>query len=155
MMISGGIGWFTFPIFLKPLENEFGWTRTQTMLGVGIWALVSGAFSPLLGHWIDRFGARRIVLAGVVFGGLCSWGFAEMRSLGHLYVLMVCVAITSAASTYVPVASLISQWFDRRRGVAMSIAMMGTGIGGFIMPNASNLLIETVGWRWTYRILGD
>jgi len=154
MLIAGGIGWFTFPVFLKPLENEFGWTRTQIMLGVGIWAIVSGAFSPILGHWIDRFGARRIVLAGVAFGGLCLWGFAEMRSLGHLYALMVCVAITSAATTYVPIASLVSSWFDRKRGVAMSIAMMGTGIGGFIMPNVSNLLIETMGWRWTYRILG-
>lgn len=154
MLISGGIGWFTFPVFLKPLENEFGWTRTQTMFGVGIWALVSGAFSPILGYWIDRFGARRIVLAGVVSGGLCMFGFAEIRSISHFYVFMVVAALTTAASTYVPVASLISQWFDRKRGVAMSIAMMGTGVGGFIMPNVSNLLIETMDWRWAYRIFG-
>jgi len=154
MVISAGVGWFTFPVFVKPLEIEFGWTRMQINGAVGLWGLVTGAFSPLLGHWIDRFGARRIMLAGVLLGGLCSVAFGGIQSLGHLYTVMFFAAFGTAASTYIPVASVISRWFAKKRGVAMSIAMMGMGLGGFIMPNASNLLIEMVGWRWAFRIFG-
>jgi MFS family permease len=154
MLVAAGIGWFTFPVFIKPFENEFGWSRTQINGAVGLWAVVAGICSPILGHWIDRLGARRIILAGVVTGGLCCMALAEMHSLGHLYAVLFVVAIGSTASTYVPVASVIARWFVARRGLAMSLAMVGMGMGGFIMPNVANFLIETMGWRWAYRILG-
>ena len=154
MLVAAGIGWFTFPVFIKPFEDEFGWSRTQINGAIGLWAVVAGICSPLLGHWIDRLGARRIILAGVVAGGLCCLGLAEISSLSHLYAVLVLAAIGTTASTYVPVVSVISRWFISRRGLATSLAMVGMGLGGFIMPNAANFLIESVGWRWTYRILG-
>lgn len=152
LMLAGGIGWFTFPVFLKPLENEFGWTRTQLMTGIGIWAGVTGIFSPILGHFIDRWRAQRIMLAGVAGMGLATLLLGEIHSLGHLYGLLLLVGLSTTACTYLPVASVVSQWFVRRRGLAMSIAMMGMGVGGFIMPNISNALIELAGWRWAYRV---
>jgi len=154
MLVAAGIGWFTFPVFIKPFEDEFGWTRTQINGAVGLWAVVSGICSPLLGHWIDRLGARRIILVGIVVAGLCCLGLAEVRSLGQLYGVLFFIAIGITASTYVPVASVISRWFVSGRGLAMSIAMVGMGMGGFIMPNVANVLIESLGWRWAYRILG-
>ena len=154
MVISAGIAWFTFPVFMTPLQDEFGWTATQLGVGIALWAVVGGVFSPFLGRLLDRFGARRILLVAVFFGGLTSIAFAEMRSLNHLYVILFFSAISTTASTYLPVASVISKWFVRQRGIAMGIAMMGMGVGGTIAPVVSNLLIQSVGWRWTYRIFG-
>ena len=88
MLVAAGIGWFTFPVFIKPFEDEFGWSRTQINGAVGLWAVVTGVCSPILGHWIDRLGARRIILAGVVVAGLCCIFLAEIRSLGHLYGIL-------------------------------------------------------------------
>ncbi len=154
LLIAGGIGWFVFPVFIKPLESEFGWTRTQINGAVGVWGLVSGAISPLLGHLIDRIGARRVMLAGILLAGLCTAAFGCIQSLWHLYAVFFLAAIGTAASTYLPVAGVIAKWFVNRRGAAMSVAMMGMGFGGFIMPNLANFLIELIGWRWAFAVFG-
>ncbi len=153
-MISAGIAWFTFPVFMKPLQDEFGWTATQLGIGIALWAAAGGVFSPFLGRLLDRFGARRIMLAAVFSGGFSFMAFAQMRSLNHLYAILFFSTICTAASTYLPVVSVISKWFVRRRGMAMGIAMMGMGVGGAIAPVVSNILIQSVGWRWAYRIFG-
>jgi MFS family permease len=154
MVISGGIAWFTFPVFVVPLQEEFGWTATQLGIAIGLWAIVGGIFAPILGRLLDRFGARRIMLAGIAFGGLFPFALAEMQSLGHLYAILFFLALCTAASTYMPVATVISNWFVKRRGMAMGVVMMGMGVGGTIVPIITNYLIQSMGWRWTYRIFG-
>ncbi len=152
MLVLAGIGWFTFPVFVPPLKEEFGWTDMEVGIAVGIWAGVGALCSPLVGRLVDRFGSRGIMLFGAAGSGLIQLAFAEIRSLAHLYIVIFFAAIFIAAGTYVPVASTISRWFERRRGLAMSIAMAGMGLGGFLMPNLSSFLIQSVGWRWSYRI---
>jgi MFS family permease len=154
MLVSGGIGWFTFPVFIPSLKEEFGWTDLQLGLAVGIWAGVGALASPLIGRIVDRFGARWIMIVGAVGGGLLTMALGEVRSLGQLYGVIFFAAIFNAAGTYVPVASSISRWFVRGRGLAMSIAMAGMGLGGFLMPNLSSFLIQTFGWRGAYRAFG-
>ena len=154
MLISGGIGWFAFPVFIPPLKEEFGWTDLELGLAVGIWAGVGALFSPVAGRLVDRFGSRWIMLVGAAGGGLVTLAFGEVRTLGQLYGVIFFAAIFTAAGTYVAVTSTISRWFVRRRGLAMSIGMAGMGLGGFLIPNLSSFLIQTVGWRWAYRIFG-
>jgi MFS family permease len=154
MVLSGGIAWFTFPVFVPPLKSEFGWTDFQIGIALGLWAFVSAAISPILGHLVDRFGARWMMLAGAFGGGLVCFGMAHIRGLEHLYVILVFAALTSAASTYIPVTNLMTRWFVRRRGLAMGIAMTGIGLGGFLLPNVTSFLVRSVGWRFTYRIFG-
>jgi MFS family permease len=154
MLVAGGIGWFTFPVFIPPLKEEFGWTDLQLGLAVALWAGVGAIFSPVAGRLVDRFGSRWIMLAGAAGGGLATLALGEVRAIGHLYGVMFFAAIFTAAGTYVPVTSTISRWFVRRRGLAMSLAMAGMGLGGFAMPNLSSFLIQSVGWRWSYRIFG-
>lgn len=154
MTVAAGIGWFTFSVFLKPLENEFGWSRTQLMTGVALWAAMHAISAPVLGHFMDRWRPRWIMLAGVAGMGLTTFALGEIRSLYQFYGLLFLAGLTITACTYLPVAAIVSEWFVRRRGLAMSFAMMGSGVGGFIMPNISNFLIEFAGWRWAYRIFG-
>jgi MFS family permease len=154
MLISAGIGWFTFPVFMPPLKAEFGWTDLQLGAAVGLWAGVGALCAPLIGRIVDRFGSRWIMLVGVAGGGLLTMALGEIRALGQLYGVIVFAAIFNAAGTYVPVASAISRWFVRGRGLAMSIAMAGIGLGGFVMPNLSSFLIETLGWRSAYHAFG-
>jgi MFS family permease len=154
MLVSGGIGWFAFPVFIPPLKQEFGWTDLELGLAVGMWAAVGAAFSPVVGRLVDRFGSRWIMLAGAAGGGLVTLAFGEIRTLAHLYGIIFFAAIFTAAGTYVAVTSTISRWFVRRRGLAMSIAMAGMGLGGFLIPNLSSFLIQSMGWRWAYRVFG-
>lgn len=154
MLVSGGIGWFTFPVFIPSLKEEFGWTDLQLGLAVGLWAGVGALCAPLIGRIVDRFGSRWIMIVGAAGGGLFTIALGEVRSIGHLYGVIFFAAIFNAAGTYVPVASAISRWFVRGRGLAMSVAMAGMGLGGFVMPNLSSVLIETLGWRGAYHAFG-
>lgn len=154
MVVSGGIAWFTFTVFVVPLQEEFGWTSTQIGIAIGLWAIVGGIFAPILGRLLDRFGPRRIMLTGVLFGGFIPFGLSAMQSLGQLYSLLFISSLTTGASTYLPTATVISKWFVKRRGMAMGIAMTGMGVGGTIAPIIASALIQSVGWRWTYRIFG-
>jgi MFS family permease len=154
MLVSGGIGWSSFPVFVPALEAEFAWTHLQFGLAVALWAAVGAAFSPVVGRLVDRFGSRWTMLIGVATGGLTTLALAEVRALSHLYAVLVFAALTTSAATYVPVTNLISRWFLRQRGLAMGIAMTGMGLGGFLIPNLSSFLIQSVGWRWTYRVFG-
>ncbi len=154
MLVSAGIGWFAFPVFIPPLKEEFGWTDLELGIAVGIWAGVGALFSPVAGRLVDRFGSRWIMLVGAAGGGLVTLAFGEVQTLGQLYGVIFFAAIFTAAGTYVAVTSTISRWFVRRRGLAMSIGMAGMGLGGFLIPNLSSFLIQTVGWRSAYRVFG-
>jgi len=94
------------------------------------------------------------MLAGVAGCGLTTAIMAEIRTIGHLYAIGFFAVFFMTAATYVPVVSVISRWFGKGRGLAMSIAMVGMALGGFLLPNLANILIQNVGWRWTYRIFG-
>ncbi len=154
LMLVSGTTSLAFPVFIKPLESAFGWTRTEVLGALALAAVVTGIISPVLGYWVDVLGARRVMLAGISVVGACFLAMGQMRSLVALYVIVLFIALGVSASTYIPVASVITQWFVRHRGLAMSVAMAGMGAGGFIMPNVANELIQWVGWRWTYRIFG-
>ena len=108
MLVSAGIGWFAFPVFIPPLKEEFGWTDLELGLAVGIWAGVGALFSPVAGRLVDRFGSRWIMLVGAAGGGLVTLAFGEIRTLGQLYGVIFFAAIFTAAGTYVAVTSTIS-----------------------------------------------
>lgn len=154
LVISGGIGWTVFPVVVPSLKQDFGWMDFHIGIAIGLWATVGAVFFPFLGRLIDRFGARWIMMIAVVAGGIVCFAMAEIRELAHMLLVLPFAAITTAASTYVPVTNLMTRWFVRRRGLAMGIAMSGIGLGGFIMPNAASFLFHSMGWRQAYRIFG-
>ncbi|HKF41226.1 MAG TPA: MFS transporter, partial [Candidatus Acidoferrum sp.] len=78
--VMGGFGSlfvYTFAVFVKPLNAEFGWSREQISSGFGVAAVTLGIVSPSLGRWLDRFGPRRVILPCVVVfsGAIASLAF--------------------------------------------------------------------------------
>jgi MFS family permease len=150
LTVAAGIGWYVFPVYLTSIEADLGWSRTQLSLGVGVWALAGAAFSPLIGGWIDRYGARKVMLLGTVCQMVATVLLSRMTALWHLYALFVLSSFANVANTNVPVATVISQWFDEKRGAAMGVALLGMGAGGLVMPILAELFLERYGWRTGY-----
>ena len=150
MMVAAGIGWFVFPVYLTSIERDLGWTRAELSLAVGVWALAGGAFSPLVGTLIDRYGPRRVMTAGTLCQIVATFGFARMSAPWHLYALFILSSLGNAANTYIPVATMMARWFDERRGGAMAVAMLGMGCGGLVVPIVANALLGHLGWRGAY-----
>jgi len=149
-LISVGIGVYTPPVFLVPLQEHFGWSRAAIAASTSIAALTVGVASPLVGIGIDRFGPRRVMTLGALLMGAGSLLFALMGSLWQLYAISVVGGLGVACAAWIPNQTLISNWFIRKRGLAMGISLAGIGIGGLLMAPLAYLLIDRFGWRLAY-----
>ena len=156
MVGFGSLLVFTFSIFLKPLTGAFGWSRESVSAAFGIAALTVAACSPPLGHLLDRFGPRRVILPCMaVFGAaFASLGFLTPR-LAHLYAIFVLLGVVGNGTTQMGYSRAVSTWFDRRRGLALALVMAGVGAGAMAFPPLAQALIAGHGWRVAYVVLGS
>jgi MFS family permease len=116
---------------------------------------VLSAALPIVGRLVDRFGARKIILPAALFFGLGLTSFYFLTSsLWHFYALYIFLGIAGSGTAAVPYYKVISYWFDKRRGLALGLTMGGAGIGFFVMPTLSYVLISKVGWRMAYVLMG-
>lgn len=154
-MSYGPIIAFTFGVFIKPLSEEFGWSRTDISLGFSLSLLMLSTMAPLVGRLVDHFGARKVIIPSVfVFGvGVASLSLLS-ASLWHFYAVYVVLGLVSVGAATLPYLTVVSQWFDQQRGLALGLAMIGVGLGTFVMPALAQGLIDAAGWRSAYVVLG-
>ena len=146
-----------FSLLFPPILDEFGWERGVTAGAFSFGFLVSAALSPSLGRLMDRRGPRVVIELGV---GLVAAGLmlaTLVREPWHLYVTLgVLVGGGSVCLSYTGQALYLPNWFVRRRGLAMSVAFSGVGVGSIILLPWLQTLIGRSGWRsacWAMGIL--
>jgi MFS family permease len=147
----------SFSLLFPPILAEFGWDRGLTAGAFSFGFLVSAALSPTLGRAMDRRGPRAVLELGV---GLVAAGLLLaplVRAPWHLYATLgVLVGGGSVCISYTGQALYLPNWFVRRRGLAMSIAFAGVGVGSIVLLPWLQTLIEHGGWRvacWTLGIV--
>jgi MFS family permease len=144
----------TFGVFIGPLREAFGWSQSEAFAALLVITLTSAPLAPVVGGLVDRYGARRVVLLAFAFEALIFASFAwQSASLWTFYARFVAFALFALATTHVAFARVITLWFDRRRGLALGIALSGVGIGGFLWPLFAQAMIEQYGWRNAYLLL--
>jgi MFS family permease len=145
----------TFSLFIKPLSDQFNWTRTQVSLAFTLACLTALCSMLLVGWLTDRFGARRLIIISMsLFGALFASLSLLTPHLWFLYAIFAILGLIGPGTSAVPHASLISRWFTARRGLALGVMMCGTGTGGIIWPMVGQGLIDRAGWRASYALLG-
>jgi len=151
--ITSGVAFFVLPLMIESFIEELGWSLTEISFGLTIWGLAAALFSPILGQWIDQYGARRMMLLGTAFLFFITLLLGQVTALWQFYVLMFLAPFGSMANTYIPVAAVVARWFVRHRGMATGIVMFGVGVGGAIIPLVTSQLLQSFGWRMSYTIL--
>jgi MFS family permease len=151
--IAGFVGlgvMYTFGVFFTPMEAEFHSSRTATSAFFAITGMLFYFFGSVTGRLSDRFGPRRIVLAGAIImgSGLALTAAAPRMWTGYL-TYGVGVGI-GAACAYIPTLALVGGWFVRHRTTALGLAAAGTGCGTLLLPPLAAVLIEAHGWRTAY-----
>jgi MFS family permease len=150
-----GIPFYTIGVFAKPLIEEFGWSRAQYQ-GAFMATLIGAATAPLVGYLCDRFGVRRIALwstAGFA-AGMAGIGIITGPAIASFYLAWVMMAVVAQGTGPLAWTRIIGEWFAQRRGLALGLALMGTGFTAVIGPPAATALIAALGWRWAYCALG-
>ena len=145
---------FSLAVFLRPLEEEFGWTRSLISGVAFVNWVIFGVGSLVAGILSDRIGARRVVGAGSGLLGAALLVSSQIRSAGQLYVAFGILGALGASAFYVPLSATATRWFAARRGLAMGIISSGMGLGIFVVPPSARALITAFGWRATFAVFG-
>lgn len=146
---------FTFGVFLKPLTEEFGWSRGQISLAFSLSLLVMSFVFPFVGRLVDRFGARKVIVPSVLFFGIGLMSLSLLSAnLWHLYAVYIVLGLVGGGTAPVPYSNVISHWFDKKRGLALGLVMVGLGLGTFLMPSFAQMLITFSTWRQAYIGIG-
>lgn len=148
MVWGGGIN--TGAVFFPPLLKHFGWSRAYLSTLGSAGAIAAGVAGPFVGWLIDRFEARRVIVAGAATTALAFLGASQANSYLPLLVANIVIAIGVTAATVIPCSLVVSNWFGARRGLAMGVTFAGTSIGGMGMTLVSNWVIARGGWRAGY-----
>ncbi len=161
-MLTVGSGQYAFGLFVEPLEQEFGWTRTQINLSLSFTA-VGSIIAPLLGWIMDRRGVRGIMLVSLALIALGYLLRPLMSELWHWYALSLLQFIGYAGGSILPAGRLVGIWFPHMRGRVMGITLMGNNAGGFTFPAITTLALAAswqVGglrfdsWEGAYLLFG-
>lgn len=150
-----GLALYGLPFYYDFMVREFGWSRTQVTSGNALSKLVVGPlFGFLAGWFVDKFGPRRLMLAGILMGGVALIGLGSMTALWMFYLFYLFNALGYVCAGPLPNQVLLTRWFDKARGRAMGFAYLGIGLGGALVPLLSVWLVQTFNWHNALRILG-
>jgi len=154
LLLFNGSGLWVFSLFVKPLETSLGWGRGQVMAGFTIYYAMVGVASPLVGRLVDRYGARPVIPVGAVVMGLGFLIVSRMSDLYLFYLGYVIVGAGAAAMGPVPCSAIVSNWFRRKRGLALGLMSAGIGAGGIVVAPFIGYMLSHYDWRAAYLSLG-
>jgi MFS family permease len=140
-------------VFLKPLSQEFGWTRGETSLGYTAIAFSSALFGILWGYIADRFGTRWMGLMGAVMMTVALFLLSEQRSLLQFYAFYFLFGALGHSAVGSPLFANVGFWFQRNPGLALGITASGSAIGQGVIPFLVGLSISKYGWQTAYAIM--
>ncbi len=153
LFIGLSSGFYTVSVFLEPLQDAFGWTRTQVSSGFMVASFLSGLQSMTTGFALSRWGVKKVQLTGALIIVLALTALSLMNHLVQYFCFMVLLFTGTSFVGTISCQTIISQWFDRKRGVAMGLIMAGNGTGGMAMIFIAQTALSAWGWRWAYRTL--
>ncbi|WP_321851892.1 MFS transporter [Burkholderia diffusa] len=141
---------YTFSAFVESLQRDFTASRGQISLVFSLAGFLYFGFGIVSGPLADRFGSRRLAVAGMLLtaAGLAAAGAAH--TLLQVYVAYGLGVGLGVGCAYVPAVGAVQRWFVRRRGFASGLAVAGIGVGTLVMPPLASALIAHVGWRGAY-----
>ena len=152
-LYTGGVVNFGFTAVFDPIAEQFHWSYAQISLASSLRGLEVGLLSAIVGMLVDKWGPRRLILGGSILVALGFVVLSRVSSLGMFYAAFALIALGMSACTGVVLLTAVSNWFDKRAGIATGIVASGFGLGGTIVPLVT-ALIDTLKWRNAMLIVG-
>jgi sugar phosphate permease len=150
-----GFAYYGLPFFFDFITKEYGWSRTVVTSGNAMGKLLVGPLFGFIAGWlIDKYGPRRLMMAGIMMMGVALVGLSFADSLGLFYLFYIFNALGYVCGGPLPCQVLISRRFDKNRGKAMGIAYLGIGTGGAVVPLIAAALEKNYGWHTSLAALG-
>ena len=149
-----GIMVYGLPFFYDFWVRDHGWSRATVTSGNAFAKVAVGLLGFFAGWFIDRFGPRRLMLAGILMGGFALVGLSTVTTLWQFYLFYIFSALGYMCAGPLPNQVLTSRWFNKTRGKAMGFAYLGIGVGGMLVPQIAKWLNIQFGWHQALMLLG-
>ena len=150
----GGFQSYAFSFFFLPISEDLGLNRTSTSGVLTLRALIMSVLALPVGLFLDKYGARVLMVMGIIIGGMATISMYWVNSLWAFYLAMGVGRTLGVATAAGEVGTTtVAKWFVRKRGRAMAFATMGTPMAGIILPGLTVFLIDSVGWRAAFAAL--
>ncbi len=154
LFITLGMGYYSFGVFFNPLIETFGWSRGVVSGAMSVFLLAWGLACPYVGKWTDAYGPLKLIIAGTIGLGVSFCLLGLTGSLWHLYLFYALAGAACATCSEIPTSAAVSNWFIKKRGIAMGMATTGMGFGGLFLAPLTGRAILLWGWRPTYAAMG-
>lgn len=142
-------------VFILPMSDEFGWERGTISIALAVGWVTGGITQPVIGSIYDRYGGRNVVSTSMLIIGSAALLLSLTTNIWFLIgVYGILMSIASGGSSLVTVSAVISKWFYRKRGLALSIGTSGGSAGSLILTPFTAYLIILIDWRMTWAVLG-
>ncbi|HVV46969.1 MAG TPA: MFS transporter, partial [Bryobacteraceae bacterium] len=146
---------FTFSVFLKPVTEEFHWSREAASVAFAIAAMTVAVCSPPIGMLLDRYPTRRVLLPCLTVFGLAFASLSLLTPhLWHLYAVFFVLGVVGNGTAQLASSRAVTTWFQERRGLALAVLMTGGSFGVTVWPPLTQSLIDHFGWRTATAVLG-
>jgi MFS family permease len=145
---------YSFSAFIDSLQRDFGASRGSVSVVFSLAAFLYFGLGSVSGPLADRFGARRLAVAGMALVGLGLAAVAAAQSLAQVYAVYGLAVGIGVGCSYVPAMGAVQRWFARHRALASGLASSGIGAGTLVVPPLASMLVAHLGWRTAYVVLG-
>lgn len=150
MTLGSGVSFWSVGLYIEPLESDFGWSRGEVSGAISVVLLTGGVAGPFVGRWVDTRGARKVILFGAIATAATYLLLATTSELWQWYAYSAINGVFRQMMFFIPFQALISRWFDRRRGVALSILGTGFSLGGVVIVPPMRLVVDNIGWEASF-----
>lgn len=146
-VISWGILYYAFSVFLTPMQVELGWTTVELTGAYSLMLLCGGLAAVPVGRWLDRHGPRALMTVGSILAVLLLLAWSQVTRLPVFYLIMAGIGVVSAAVLYEPAFTIVAVWFRRLRGRALTVLTFFGAFASFVFIPLSARLTDLYGWR--------
>ena len=154
LSVSSGIGFYGHGVILDPLRTLHGWPKATISSAITLYFLTAGIMGMIIGRQVDRYGPKWVLIIGSVIIGTGFVLLGRIVSVWQLYVIYFLMALGFSCTSLVPVNTLITNWFIRRRGFAMSLTNTGLSAGGIVLVPLASYMISRWGLAVALPVLG-
>ena len=146
--VAVGFFFYSYGVFFKAIAEDFGGSRLGVAIGLTVTNAVGAIAAPYVGRALDKYPLRNVMGIGAIFMAVGFLGLSFVQNELQFYlVLGLFIGFGASSMGNLATSKLVTNWFDRRRGMALGIAAAGVSLSGVIMPYVSAELIENFGWR--------
>ncbi|MBI4765667.1 MAG: MFS transporter [Deltaproteobacteria bacterium] len=142
---------YAYGLFLPAMSETFHWSRSALSGPYVLFFIIGGLLGPAAGMAIARFGPRKNIISFNLIAAFGLLGLSQVNTIWHVYLFFgIMAGLGIAFGEFIPITTVINNWFIRRRSMAMGLFLASGGVGGFVFPPLISKLITGFGWRWAW-----